>query len=192
MPIRKTEFLKGEYYHIYNRGANKQNIFLCDDNYRYCVDLFSDYSQDYRVSIIAFCLMPNHYHLLIRQDDEKTISEFIRTLFNAYVQAFNKWHKRTGTLFESRFKHIQVETDDYVLQLCRYIHLNPVEAGLVSVPEKWEFSNYREWIGIRSKWVLDSNFIRQYFSHPDEYKNYVMQYWEEKQRISNISDYILE
>lgn len=192
MPIRKTEFLKGVCYHIYNRGANKQDIFLCEENYSYCLDLLFKYSQEYDISIISFCLMPNHYHLLIRQDNERTISEFIRTTFNAYVQAFNNWHKRTGTLFESRFKHIQVDTDDYVLQLSRYIHLNPVESGLVSKPEKWEYSNYREWIGTRSKWILDSDFVRRYFSDPDEYKNYVMQYWEDKQRISTITEYILE
>jgi REP element-mobilizing transposase RayT len=74
----------------------------------------------------------------------KLLSAFTNVQFNAYVHALNKQRNRTGTLFESCFKHIRVDRDDYILHVCRYIHLNPVEAGLVSKPEQWAFSNYLE------------------------------------------------
>jgi putative transposase len=78
--------------------------------------------------------MPSHYHFLLRPEEDGLLSRFIQRLFNSYTQAFNKQQGRSGTLFEGRAKSVRVDTDEYVLHLCRYIHLNPVRAGLVAHP----------------------------------------------------------
>ena len=144
-----------KYYHIYNRGAHKAPLFLISEHYRYCMRLIDNYFSQYRVSIEAFCLMPNHYHMLVQQMEGGSISRFIQTTFNAYVQGFNVQTEHSGALFQGKAKALEVDSDEYAVRLCRYIHLNPVIAGLVSTPEQWEWSDYREWIGNRSN--LQSN-----------------------------------
>ena len=89
MPYRTTEFARGQYYHIYNRGAGKSKIFFIEDNYRYLLKLMQRYMGKYSVSVIAYCLMPNHYHFLLMQLTGEPLSKFINVLFNAYVQALN-------------------------------------------------------------------------------------------------------
>lgn len=192
MPQRHNIFFKDNYYHIYNRGAGKQNIFLSDENYRYCLELIHKYSAKFQIKVIAYCLMPNHYHFLLRQDSDIPISDFMRSVFNSYVQSFNRWYQRSGTMFQGRFKHLVVEKDSYVLQLCRYIHLNPVAAHLVGRPEDWIFSDFSVWIDQNSPWQLDNEFISCYFSTPKEYQNFVMGYLEEKQQDEKILKYLFD
>ena len=88
-----------KYYHVYNRGANKQDIFRGRGDYELCLHLFGKYLSQYRVSIMAYCLMPNHYHLLLRQNEGGSISRFVQTVFNAYTQAINLSTGHSGTLF---------------------------------------------------------------------------------------------
>ena len=117
--------------------------------------------------------MPNHYHFVLRQDGETPISVFIQRLFQTYTQAFNKQQGRKGPLFEGRFRHVHVDRDEYVIHLCRYVHLNPVTAGLVSDPAEWPYSNYLEWIEARSGTLIDHAFVRQFFPMPDAYVAFV-------------------
>jgi putative transposase len=163
MPYRGSTFTNGQYYHIYNRGADKLPIFFNTGNYEHLVHLIKRYYPKYGVTVIAYCLMPNHYHFLLRQDTELALSKFINVLFNAYVQAVNLQQGRRGTLFEGRFKHVCVDHYEYLIQLCRYIHNNPLKAGLVTHLEEWPYSNYLDWIGIRSGTLKDNEFIKQYF-----------------------------
>ena len=128
---------------------------------------------EYEVSILAYCLMPNHYHFLLRQESERPVSNWIRRLFNGYVQAVNKQQGRSGTLFESRAKHVLVADDAYAMHLTRYIHLNPVRAGLTSKAADWVFSNYREWIGERAGCLFNQGFMTSYFKTPSEYREFV-------------------
>ena len=144
MPYRGDAFTQGQYYHLYNRGAGKGKIFFNDGNYQYLLRLVKEYYQKHGATVIAYCLMPNHYHFLLRQETDEPLSEFMQVLFNAYVQALNLQQGRTGTLFEGRFKHRRVDQWEYLMILCRYIHLNPVKAKLVTRPEDWAYSNYRE------------------------------------------------
>ena len=99
-PYRKKEFYQGGYYHLYNRGANRDLIFFNADNYVYCLRLIHKYLSNYDLSLIVYCLMPNHYHFVIRQESEGGISEFIRDVFNTYTQAVNRQQHRKGTLFQ--------------------------------------------------------------------------------------------
>ena len=150
MAKRNIVFSKGSYYHIYNRGCNKQKIFYDEENYLFLLRKVHIYAAKFNITIIAYCLMPNHYHFFIKQNSDLPVNDFIKFLFNSYSKAINKKYKRTGTLFEGPFKAIQVEGYDYMKELCRYIHRNPGDDGLVNNIEDWKYSNYLEWIEKRN------------------------------------------
>ena len=173
MPQRGAVFAAGEYYHIYNRGADRSPIFFRPSNYTYCLQLVKHYLSQYPVTLIAYCLMPNHYHFLLRQDGDMPLSKFIGVLFNAYVQAVNKQQARSGSLFEGRFRHRRIDREEYLTQLCRYIHLNPVKAQLVQRPENWPYSNYRDWIGLRAGTLVDQSFVHAHFLNGEAYQRFV-------------------
>ncbi len=192
MSSRNRTFAPGHYYHIFNRGIDNKNIFFRRGDYLCCLRLFSKYVGRYFTTVIAYCLMPNHYHLLLRQNGEVSLSKLMQVLFNAYVQGINAQLGRKGTLFEGRFKHVHVDKDQYVLHLCRYIHLNPVKAGLVPKPEKWPFSNYLEWIGKRGGKLKDMDFISSFFATPEEYERFVMEFSVEEELGRKLQPYLLE
>ena len=180
MPYRDDVFASGYCYHIYNRGAGRDLLFFNPGNYEYCLRLVKRYHRRYGAGMIAYCLMPNHYHFLLRQETDEPLSKFINVLFNAYVQAVNRQRERKGTLFEGRFRHVLVDRDEYLVHLCRYIHLNPVKAKLVSKPEDWPYSNYLEWIGQRAGSLKDEPFIHQHFSNREEYRRFVADQQDEE------------
>jgi len=173
MGIRKTKFAKGNYYHIYNRGCNKENIFFDENNYLFLLNKFKKYKDDFNISIIAYCLMPNHYHFLLRQNSDFSISGYIQRIFNGYTKAINKKHERSGTLFGSKYQSILVDKENYLIHLCRYIHRNPVDAKLVLDISDWKYSNYHEWIGNREGSLFDKEFILERFGTIISYKNFV-------------------
>lgn len=166
--------LVGHYYHIYNRGVNRQPIFANAGNYLFLLRRAKSFLADYPLSVIAYCLMPNHYHFLLRPEKDSALSRFIQRLFNSYTQAFNRQQDRSGTLFEGRAKSVLVDTDEYALHLCRYIHLNPVRAGLVAHPSKWAYSNYLEWVERRSGTLVDRAFVQGYFPTAADYESFVI------------------
>ena len=178
MPRRTSDFAPGHTYHIYNRGAGRQNIFREQENYHYLLRTIGYYTKHLHLSPIAYCLMPNHYHLLLRQDGDEPAGELARFSFNRYTKAFNKRYGRTGTLFEGRYQSIHVDRTDYLLHLCRYIHANPVRAGLVSRPEAWPFSNYLEWVGLRDGVLVDRRFVAETFPKSEDYRRFVAEYLE--------------
>jgi putative transposase len=173
MPYRKTNIATGNYYHVFNRGVNKQTIFFSDDNCRYSLRLIGKYAEKFSVQVVAYCLMPNHYHLLIRQDSDVPISKFIQGTFNSYVQALNKQQSRSGPLFEGRFKHVLVDRDEYLLHLMRYIHLNPVTANLTARPEDWPYSNYQEFTERRNERLVDLSIRDLFFASASDYESFV-------------------
>jgi REP element-mobilizing transposase RayT len=175
MPRRNAFYSPGGYYHVYNRGAGRAPIFFTPANYEYCLRLVKQHHRKYGARVIAYCLMPNHYHFLFRQETETPLSKLINVVFSAYVQAVNIQEERTGTLFEGRFQHVQVERDEYLTWLCRYIHLNPVKACLVSRPEDWPYSNYQDWIGGRAGTLKDGAFIRYWFGDAERYRRFVQE-----------------
>jgi putative transposase len=146
MAERKTKFVKGEFYHAYNRGCGREKIFRSKGNYAFLEQRLSEYSTRMSVELIAHSLMPNHYHLVLRQDGDVPVRTLVQQTFLSYSKAFNKMYKRTGTLFEGPFKCRHVDSESYLLSLCRYVHRNPLEAGLVKKIEDWEFSDYLRWI----------------------------------------------
>jgi putative transposase len=193
MPYRGSEFIKDQYYHIYNRGAGKRPIFFNTGNYEHLIHLIKHYSLKYSITIIAYCLMPNHYHFLLRQKTDIPLSKFIGVLFNAYAQAVNQQQERSGALFEGRFQHICVDRYEYLIQLCRYIHNNPLKAGLVTRLEDWPYSNYLDWVGLRNGTLKDDEFLQHHFPEPAlAYREFVNDLKDEADRIEVIENYILD
>jgi REP element-mobilizing transposase RayT len=176
MAQRRLNFEPGHYYHVYNRGAHKLEIFRARKDYHFLLKLVKEQTQKLQISVIAYCLMPNHYHFLFRQNGEREISVLMQAIFNVYSKAFNTQHGHSGTLFEGPFKAIWVDRLEYLLHLCRYIHRNPLEAGLVTHPEQWEYSNYREFVGKRAGVMVDKDFVKEDLGTPAEYESFVMEY----------------
>jgi REP element-mobilizing transposase RayT len=173
-------YLDNNIYHIYNRGAHRLNIYHSEYQYYYFLQLLEKYKAKYLIEILAYCLMPNHYHLILKQNENGSISRFIQTACNAYVQAFNKMEGHSGTIFQGAVKGIAVESDEYLIQLILYIHNNPVAAGLVKRPELWTFSDYREWIDIKP-FCFDGKALRDiYFIESKEYFELMKVYKEDK------------
>lgn len=147
---------------------------------------------DYGVNIIAYCLMPNHYHFLIQQLTDMPISTWLHKLFVGYTQAINKQQKRSGTLFEGRSKHILIDNDDYLIYLMWYIHYNPVGAGLVSKHSDWPFSNYLDCVGKRNGTMVDKDLIRQRFGSMTEYEKFMESYQIDRLIEEKVGKYLFD
>ena len=146
--------------------------------------------QKKRVKIIAYCLMPTHVHLLLKQLEDHGISNYISNFLNSFSRYFNIRHKRKGPLWESRFKSILVDDDSYLLHLTRYIHLNPATARLVSKPEKWQFSSYREYLGDNS--INLANYRGLVEVVPKSYKKFVNDRIDYQRKLTQIKNLILD
>jgi len=160
MPYRKVQFAQGHYYHVYNRGIDRQPIFQAAANYEFLLRRIKQYVQALRVTVIAYCLMRNHYHLLLRQDGDTPISTLMQRVFNSYTKAYNKRYGRQGTLFEGPYRALYVDRETYLRHVCRYIHANPVKHGYVDRVEEWPYSNYHEWVGARDGALVDRAFVK--------------------------------
>ncbi|MBP7963898.1 MAG: transposase [Caldilineaceae bacterium] len=192
MPIRDVQFVKGQYYHIYNRGANRLSIFRNDADFRLVLNLIKKVSIACNLSIIAYCLMPNHYHWLIRQNGEAPARLLPQRVFGSYTRKFNHRYERSGTLFEGRFKANLVEDDVYLRHLCRYIHANPVKDGFALAPDLWPYSNYLEWIQKRNGSLVDRAFVEDFFSTPSAYAAFVAAYAEERSQVPDAVRWYLD
>ena len=160
---------KSDVYHIILRGIDRQDIFYEDiDRYVFKNQLkvVKDY---YKLEIYSYCLMNNHVHLVIRVNEEK-LSNSIKSLAIRYSKYFNKKYDRTGHMFENRFKSKNVETKEYFLELCRYVHRNP-EKALIEKTEVYKWSSYQEYIGKNE--LIDKKVLLQYF---DDNINEFIQY----------------
>jgi putative transposase len=120
------------YYHIYNRGAHQTSIFHEPTNYLFVIGKMKEYARKYNLAVIAYTLMPTHYHILTRQDGEEPAGNLPQFVFNSYTKAYNLKYAHSGTLFEGRFRAKPIQTKSHLLHLCRYIHGNPVKDGLVA------------------------------------------------------------
>jgi len=156
-------------------------------------DLFDSLTKDHPklIQIIAYCLMPTHIHLILKQLQNNGISIFLNNTLNSYTRYFNTCHKRKGPLWEQRFKNILVENDEQLLHLTRYIHLNPVTAMLVNNPEEWQFSSFSEYLGINKQKSL-CLFDDLLKISPQEYKKFVNERIDYQKWLKKIKDLCLE
>jgi REP element-mobilizing transposase RayT len=195
MPYARKELLtwqKGMYYHIYNRGANQTSIFREPTNYLFTIRKIKKYAAENHLAMIAYCLMPTHYHILTRQDGEEPAGNLPQFVFNSYTKAYNLKYSHSGTLFEERFRAKPIQTKSHLLHLCRYIHGNPVKDGLVANPADWQYSNYLEWIGERGGTLVDRDFIENQFDNAEEYKKFLFQYLKSRDLPDDVSKFLDE
>jgi REP element-mobilizing transposase RayT len=141
---------QGQYYHIHNRGNNRERVFIEERNYRYFLKLYAEHIEPI-ADTFAYCLLPNHFHFLVYIKDLtglgdlsglKKPSQYFSNLFNAYTKALNKAYDRTGALFQRPFGRILVTSDAYFVHLVTYIHQNPQRHGLVADFRTWPYSSY--------------------------------------------------
>ncbi|MFQ5788603.1 MAG: transposase [Thermodesulfobacteriota bacterium] len=168
----------GALYHITSRGNARQDIYLDDDDRSKFLNILSNEIRQQRWNCYPYCLMSNHYHLMIETPEGKLISG-MRRLNGIYTQWFNRRHGRIGHLFQGRYKSIIVDRESYLLELCRYVVLNPVRAGLVKHPQEWKWSSYLATMGKinKSEW-LDTEWILLQFGisnkkAQEEYKRFI-------------------
>lgn len=143
-PLR-IEF-SGALYHFTSRGDRRENIFEDDEDRLTFLRILAEVVDRFNWQCHAYCLMSNHYHLIVETPDGN-LSKGMRQLNGVYTQASNRRHGRSGHLFQGRFKGILVDGDSYLLELTRYVVLNPVRAGMVEQPERWKWSSYQAMIG---------------------------------------------
>ncbi len=163
MPRALRIEIPNAYYHVMNRGAGHRSIFLCAQHYKLFLQLLGELHQSYQVKVHAYCLMDNHYHLLL-QTPQANLSRAMRHLNGVYTQRFNRHQKTDGSLFRGRFKALVIESDTYLLQVSRYIHLNPVKAKLVKQPEAYSWSSYHNYIKYESQtpvWLTRKDTLDQ-------------------------------
>jgi putative transposase len=176
-PLR-LEF-PGAIYHITARGNAQQPIFLNDQDRKVFLLVLGQTLKAYNAACHAYCLMTNHYHLMIETPDGN-LSQVMKQLNGIYTQRFNRRNRRVGHVFQGRFKSIVVDKDSYLLQLCRYIVLNPVRAGMVCNPGEYPWSSYNATAGsvsipelLSTDWIL-----RQFGDHREsaqaEYRKFVL------------------
>jgi putative transposase len=171
--MRKDSLVVGYVYHVFTKSIAEFRIFNNEDEFLRILNVmcyyqresqdsrYSIYNRQYKlkqkqdfkqrdieklVEIISYCVMPTHLHLILKQVKENGISIFMNNVLNSYTRYFNVKHKRKGPLWEGRFKSVLVESDEQLLHLTRYIHLNPVTAYLVDKPEEWLASSYKEYL----------------------------------------------
>lgn len=190
MPSRNIEkiYVSEAYYHIYNRGVAKQVIFEDDQDYSVFLSLLKRYlcqepardkqGREYPnyhegIELLAFCLMPNHYHMLVYQSDPQAMTKLLRGVCTAYTMYFNKKYQRVGHLFQGRFKASMITNDAYLQHISRYIHLNPENY------DKWEFSSLAYYLGAKHTDWLVPNKILELFK-VGGYKTFVSDYEEHR------------
>jgi len=183
MPYRKIEFRAGHYYHLYNRGINRQPIFFCIENWGYFIKRLRHYFLPALIDILAYCLMPTHYHLLVYLNTDDLAARIMQPFGLSYTKAINTQQGRVGPLFQGPFQAAWVDKDEYLLHLSRYIHLNPVTAGLVTQAEEWTFSSYRDYIGLRAGTLPVPGVVLSQFYSPQDYKAFVESYRDQDFKV---------
>lgn len=149
-------------------------------------------NNDKLVHVIAYCLMPTHIHLILQQLKDNGISIYMNRILNSYSRYFNTKHRRKGPLWTGRFKRVLVETDEQLIHLTRYVHLNPVTAYLVDKPEVWQFSSYHEYLMERLMKDKICEFKHILEINPSEYKKFVDDQISYQRELAAIKNLILE
>lgn len=189
------KFAKDQMYHVYNRGVGKMNIFNdIEDRKVFMFRLWENFHPDEAkkrsyskpssyprrkylpagsFDLIAYCLMPNHFHMLVRQNTELSFSNLVSKLCTGYSKYFNYKYSRVGSLFQDQFKSVRVESNEQLLWLSMYIHNNPFKSGITDNPINYEWSSLREYTGLITSDLCNKKIILDQLSKPDQYFKYL-------------------
>lgn len=159
MPRGPRFSFQNAFYHVFNRGINKQPIFYSKVDYLFFLQKLKSLKKKFDHSLYAFCLMPNHFHISI-QTRKTPISKIMASLTTSYSMYFNRTYNHVGPVFQNRFKSILIENDSYFLKLSQYIYLNPVRANLVKDPIIYPYSSIREALAKEPLQFLDQDIVR--------------------------------
>lgn len=219
MPRRKIHLEQGKIYHILSKSIAGFKIFRNNSEYMRMKSLLNYYNStmiptkfsvffrqknkeqmfneylkknEKLLEIISYCFMPTHIHLILKGLKDNAISVFLKNILSSYSLYFNAKTKRKGPLWQSRFDNILVETDEQLIHLSRYIHLNPVTAYLVDKPEDWDFSSYREFLGEIKENKKICNYSDFLETTPEEYKNFVNSQIDYQRELAEIKRLWLE
>ncbi len=224
MPARLEPLITGEIYHVCNRGINHKPTFIKIREYKRALQLINYYrfqnppvrlskflllSKDLReqimnelqksdnrsIDIYSYCLMPNHVHFLIKQLRDNGISKFMGQFFNGYVKYFNILNKTEGPLFLDQFKAVRIITDEQLLHVSRYIHLNPYTAFITRKIEDlqyYQWSSFPEYIGIQDPGICQKDPILSFFKNKDDYKKFIFDNADYQRVIGKIKHLTLE
>lgn len=195
MPYRTVPFVTGEFYHLYTRGVEKQDTFSGQRDYsRFVEALFYYHIQNPKpkfsthrrtktfpidfskriVEIICYCLMPNHFHLLVKQIQNGGISELMRKLLLSATKYRNTKHNHQGSLFQVPFKAVHIETDEQLVHVSRYIHLNPLVSSIVKDLKLYPWSSYLEYLDLRDNPAVKKEEILNFFKDYTSYEKFVL------------------
>lgn len=195
MPYRTTPFVNGEFYHLYNRGLERQPIFSNRRDYSRFIQTFFYYQIQnpkpkfslYRrsktfpidpskkiVDIVCYCLMPNHFHFLGKQLKNGGVSEFMRKFIHSYTKYRNVKYKRQGPVFQGVFKAVRIETDEQLIHVSRYIHLNPLVSFLVRDLRGYLWSSYPTYIGLTDDDRIVREEMLSFFNSAKDYEKFVL------------------
>lgn len=213
MAYQQVIFANEEYYHVFNRGVEKRVTFLDKRDFQRFMETMNYYSIknpptrfSFRnrknvlkksgnshaiVEIVCFCLMPNHFHMLLKQIDAKGIPVFLSKVTNSYTKYFNIKHKRVGPLFQGSFKAVRVENDEQLIHLSRYIHLNPLIDYLVNDLKNYNYSSYLEFLGKYSGFCKTESILSS-FSSPSDYEKFVLDQEHYGRTIKNIERSLID
>lgn len=212
MPSRIHPLVNGEYYHIFNRGVDKMNIFKNSYNFQRFLKTMLYYkvlgpkprfslftptnnlldTSKQIVEIIVFCFMPNHFHFLVKQSIDGGITEFISKLSNSYTKYFNIKQKRVGPLLQGEFKSVLVESNEQLLHLSRYIHLNPLVSGLVKDLGNYPWSSYLEYIGLSAQKICTKEIILNQFKSSKDYQRFILDHADYSRELGIIKHQLID
>lgn len=219
---RKVVFRNGEIYHVFNRGVDRRSIFTNTKEFERAKNLvkfyrhkdipirFSQvnqqpqeardqilndlYKSDRLVDILAFCIMPNHFHFLLKQNYERGIPVFIANFTNAYTKYSNIRHQRIGPLFEGVFKAVFIESTEQLLHVSRYIHLNPVTSCIIEENQldSYDWSSYPEYLFLSREEIAQKKLILDMFKSAKDYQEFVVNQIDYGSKLETIKHLILE
>jgi putative transposase len=176
--LKKETFEEGQYYHVYNRGNNNENIYIEEKNYNYFLEKVKKYILPI-ADIYAYCLLKNHFHIVLRIKDKDKLPEKFKekihlpfsNLFNSYSKSINKAYNRTGSLFQEHLQRNRIENEEYLKQLTVYVHLNPVKHKFSNDFDSYLHSSYRSYLSDKLS-NIDREFVLELFDGLENFKFY--------------------
>lgn len=224
MPGREIPLVSGQIYHVFNRGVASQPIFNTKRDYKRFLEIWLYYrnvhvpiryskfitlsteirsqilkglneKRIFNVDCLCYCLMPNHFHFVLRQLKDGGISQFVSKATNSYSKYFNTKNERSGPLLQGKFKAVRIETDEQLLHVSRYIHLNPYTAFMIKSYQEiinYPFSSLREYLGLEQGHNVEAKEVLNNFKNIQQFKEFVFDQADYQRRLGLIGHLILE